>query len=151
MDASALSSSSIPDIQTSVIPDEIHPNLPELYPAPHQAQIQRLPSVLENIASQPDEHLLERPDLISFSPATSHVGLPLHPEQIETTIEGMETPENSKPLNVADALSYLDAVKKQFEDQPDVYNNFLDIMKDFKCEVLASFFPEVTIIIWSSN
>jgi paired amphipathic helix protein Sin3a len=33
-------------------------------------------------------------------------------------------------LNVA--LSYLDQVKVQFADHPDVYNRFLDIMKDFK-------------------
>ncbi|KAF2235014.1 hypothetical protein EV356DRAFT_500937 [Viridothelium virens] len=31
-----------------------------------------------------------------------------------------------------DALSYLDQVKVQFVDSPDVYNRFLDIMKDFK-------------------
>ncbi|KAF1989574.1 hypothetical protein K402DRAFT_390535 [Aulographum hederae CBS 113979] len=31
-----------------------------------------------------------------------------------------------------DALSYLDQVKVQFSDQPQVYNQFLDIMKDFK-------------------
>ncbi|KAK8164263.1 hypothetical protein IWX90DRAFT_487539 [Phyllosticta citrichinensis] len=31
-----------------------------------------------------------------------------------------------------DALSYLDQVKVQFHDHPDVYNKFLDIMKDFK-------------------
>lgn len=31
-----------------------------------------------------------------------------------------------------DALSYLDQVKVQFADRPDVYNKFLDIMKDFK-------------------
>jgi paired amphipathic helix protein Sin3a len=29
-------------------------------------------------------------------------------------------------------LSYLDQVKVQFADRPDVYNRFLDIMKDFK-------------------
>lgn len=40
-----------------------------------------------------------------------------------------------RPLNVTDALSYLDAVKVQFQDQPDVYNRFLDIMKDFKNEL----------------
>lgn len=39
-----------------------------------------------------------------------------------------------RPLNVTDALSYLDAVKVQFQDKPDVYNHFLDIMKDFKSE-----------------
>lgn len=33
-----------------------------------------------------------------------------------------------------DALSYLDQVKVQFSDQPDVYNRFLDIMKDFKSQ-----------------
>ncbi|PVI03678.1 hypothetical protein DM02DRAFT_611980 [Periconia macrospinosa] len=31
-----------------------------------------------------------------------------------------------------DALSYLDQVKVQFSEHPDVYNRFLDIMKDFK-------------------
>lgn len=33
-----------------------------------------------------------------------------------------------------DALSYLDQVKVQFSEQPDVYNKFLDIMKDFKSQ-----------------
>lgn len=41
----------------------------------------------------------------------------------------------ARPLNVTDALSYLDAVKAQFHDQPDVYNYFLDIMKEFKNEL----------------
>jgi paired amphipathic helix protein Sin3a len=40
-----------------------------------------------------------------------------------------------RQLNVADALTYLDQVKQQFNDQPDVYNHFLDIMKDFKSQV----------------
>ncbi|EDO03736.1 hypothetical protein SS1G_06217 [Sclerotinia sclerotiorum 1980 UF-70] len=35
-----------------------------------------------------------------------------------------------------DALSYLDQVKVQFADQPDVYNRFLDIMKDFKSQAI---------------
>lgn len=39
-----------------------------------------------------------------------------------------------RPLNVKDALSYLDQVKVQFQNQPDVYNHFLDIMKDFKSQ-----------------
>jgi paired amphipathic helix protein Sin3a len=41
---------------------------------------------------------------------------------------------SSRPLNVTDALTYLDAVKNQFGDQPEVYNKFLDIMKDFKSQ-----------------
>lgn len=39
-----------------------------------------------------------------------------------------------RTLNVRDALSYLDQVKIQFYSQADVYNNFLDIMKDFKSQ-----------------
>lgn len=37
-------------------------------------------------------------------------------------------------LLTQDALSYLDQVKVRFVDQPDVYNRFLDIMKDFKSQ-----------------
>ena len=41
-------------------------------------------------------------------------------------------PESPRPLNVSDALNYLDAVKRQFAEEPRVYSNFLDIMKGFK-------------------
>uniref|UniRef100_A0A8C5GDX5 Paired amphipathic helix protein Sin3a n=1 Tax=Gouania willdenowi TaxID=441366 RepID=A0A8C5GDX5_GOUWI len=37
-------------------------------------------------------------------------------------------------LFVEDALSYLDQVKLQFGNQPQVYNDFLDIMKEFKSQ-----------------
>lgn len=32
------------------------------------------------------------------------------------------------------ALDFLDQVKLQFQSQPKVYNQFLDIMKDFKAQ-----------------
>ena len=35
-----------------------------------------------------------------------------------------------------DALSYLDQVKVRFQQEPDVYNRFLDIMKDFKSQAI---------------
>ncbi|KAI9298185.1 hypothetical protein K502DRAFT_311916 [Neoconidiobolus thromboides FSU 785] len=35
-------------------------------------------------------------------------------------------------LNVGDALTYLDRVKKDFQNNPTIYNEFLDIMKQFK-------------------
>ncbi|GMM54440.1 transcriptional regulator [Maudiozyma humilis] len=41
-----------------------------------------------------------------------------------------------RPLNVKDALSYLEQVKFQFNARPDVYNQFLDIMKDFKSQAI---------------
>jgi len=40
-------------------------------------------------------------------------------------------------LKVEDALSYLDKVKLQFSSQPEVYNKFLDIMKEFKSQTYA--------------
>ncbi|KAJ1834435.1 hypothetical protein LPJ63_001970 [Coemansia sp. RSA 2711] len=43
---------------------------------------------------------------------------------------------NGRPLNVSDALSYLDLVKSQFQDRPEVYNQFLEIMKEFKSHVI---------------
>ncbi|KAJ2100832.1 hypothetical protein GGI16_003605 [Coemansia sp. S142-1] len=43
---------------------------------------------------------------------------------------------NGRQLNVNDALSYLDLVKSQFQDNPDVYNQFLEIMKEFKSHAI---------------
>ncbi|KAF8746899.1 Histone deacetylase (HDAC) interacting, partial [Rhizoctonia solani] len=40
------------------------------------------------------------------------------------------------PLNTEDALSYLEMIKDKFQDKPDVYNHFLDIMKDFKSQAI---------------
>ena len=48
--------------------------------------------------------------------------------------DGFGSGSLDRPLNVTDALTYLDAVKNKFNDQPDVYNHFLDIMKEFKNE-----------------
>lgn len=39
-----------------------------------------------------------------------------------------------RTLNVVDALDYLDQVKNRFSDRLNVYNQFLDIMKDFKSQ-----------------
>ena len=55
------------------------------------------------------------------------------PDSGAAALAGAST--EARPLNVSDALGYLDAVKLQFQDQPDVYNHFLDIMKDFKSQV----------------
>lgn len=43
-------------------------------------------------------------------------------------------PPRHRELRVEDALLYLDQVKQQFGDQPDIYNQFLDVMKDFKAQ-----------------
>eukprot|EP01036_Dinobryon_divergens_P031604 gene31604-41036_t len=40
----------------------------------------------------------------------------------------------SRELKVEDALLYLDQVKMEFSDKPHIYNEFLDIMKNFKAQ-----------------
>ena len=37
---------------------------------------------------------------------------------------------------VKDAMGYLEKVKNKFADKPQVYNQFLDIMKDFKSQAI---------------
>ena len=46
-----------------------------------------------------------------------------------------------------DALSYLDQVKVRFQHQPDVYNQFLDIMKDFKSQAYVSQFRATGVVL----
>lgn len=64
----------------------------------------------------------------SLHPLASSLRLP--------PVSYIEAQAVDRPLNVSDALSYLDAVKIRFHDQPEVYNQFLDIMKDFKSQLI---------------
>ncbi|XP_064388294.1 paired amphipathic helix protein Sin3a-like isoform X2 [Halichondria panicea] len=48
--------------------------------------------------------------------------------------QGSSSSSQFQRLKVEDALSYLDQVKLQFGNQPQVYNDFLDIMKEFKSQ-----------------
>ncbi|CAD5206442.1 unnamed protein product [Bursaphelenchus okinawaensis] len=43
-------------------------------------------------------------------------------------------PSRNRPLMVDDALQYLEQVRQQFADNPEVYSNFLEVMKDFKSQ-----------------
>ena len=43
-------------------------------------------------------------------------------------------PKPARELKVEDALLYLDQVKVEFTDKPHIYNEFLDIMKNFKAQ-----------------
>ncbi|KAM7015297.1 paired amphipathic helix protein Sin3a-like isoform 5-T6 [Tautogolabrus adspersus] len=55
----------------------------------------------------------------------------VHPSAPMTSTQGQQ---QFQRLKVEDALSYLDQVKLQFGNQPQVYNDFLDIMKEFKSQ-----------------
>ncbi|KAI1138205.1 paired amphipathic helix protein Sin3b [Hypoxylon sp. FL0543] len=61
-------------------------------------------------------------------------GMPAGGHQIPSG-SAASMPQGQQPI-LNDALSYLDQVKVQFADQPDVYNKFLDIMKDFKSQTI---------------
>ncbi|KAF8170838.1 paired amphipathic helix [Mycena galopus ATCC 62051] len=49
-----------------------------------------------------------------------------------------ESPEPAAALspNELDALRYLNSIKNQFPNQPEVYHRFLDVLKDFKSQVV---------------
>ncbi|XP_044019252.1 paired amphipathic helix protein Sin3a-like [Aphidius gifuensis] len=53
---------------------------------------------------------------------------------LNTTAPSSSSNAGNQRLKVEDALSYLDQVKLKFNDQPQVYNDFLDIMKEFKSQ-----------------
>ena len=64
---------------------------------------------------------------------------PPRPEAVKTATHDAAANDSedqmARPLDVQDALGYLDRVKAQFQEQTEVYNRFLDIMKDFKSQV----------------
>jgi len=43
-------------------------------------------------------------------------------------------PAAKQPLQIGDAMSYMDRVREIFSDRPDVYMQFLDIMKNFQAQ-----------------
>ncbi|KAH9887270.1 hypothetical protein C8Q73DRAFT_713400 [Cubamyces lactineus] len=108
----------------------------------------------DNIPSMEGDNMQQHPALAPGPASASRPPSPhqhLHmkesdADQINHPGEGAQGPTQSdyagaqngseRPLNVSDALSYLDQVKMQFSERPDVYNKFLDIMKDFKSQLI---------------
>ncbi|KAI9332798.1 hypothetical protein BDR26DRAFT_868930, partial [Obelidium mucronatum] len=78
---------------------------------------------------QPQAQTYQQPQ-----PQIHHQPQPPPPPQQQQ--QQQQQQEGSRSLNVKDALTYLDQVKAQFANQPDVYNRFLDIMKDFKSQAI---------------
>jgi histone deacetylase complex regulatory component SIN3 len=69
--------------------------------------------------------------------ASHHPGGP-HPHSQSQSQQQTQQQQQFQRLKVEDALSYLDQVKAQFGKQPQVYNDFLDIMKEFKSQRCVS-------------
>lgn len=96
------------------------------------------PSATANIFGGPAQHEPQRPSQYMHQ----QVAAPPPPQQGQPFIPGpspMPAPaqlaHGQQPI-LNDALSYLDQVKVRFSDHPDVYNRFLDIMKDFKSQAI---------------
>lgn len=71
------------------------------------------------------------------SPTNAHQ--PSQIPSISTTLSSIPSVSHQPPpprINKNDALNYLDQVKTQFHDRPEVYNKFLEIMKDFKAHTI---------------
>lgn len=64
-----------------------------------------------------------------------HPSMHHHPPPTPT-----QPPQQAPPINhrmaLNDAFSYLDRVKSEFASQPDVYNKFLQVMREFKANVI---------------
>lgn len=80
---------------------------------------------LRPFAQQATQSLPLQP-LLGFSNAMT-------PQQLPNGVAALS--QGQQPI-LNDALSYLDQVKVRFVHQPDVYNQFLDIMKDFKSQAI---------------
>lgn len=95
-------------------------------------------------------HTLQAPQQVLTQ--QQHVILPTQPHQpirhnkvhtgattpptvsVQTQPPSQQSQQQFQKLKVEDALSYLDQVKFKFGNQPQVYNDFLDIMKEFKSQ-----------------
>lgn len=125
-------------------PPYLHANQSATMPLPTSVGI---PHQRPSIAPHPPPTL---PPMVSFHQAPHmsqpyapqpHPGPPSHvhpfpapPSAVQSAVDEASNSSAFRPLNVKDALSYLDQVKMQFGDQPEIYNRFLEVMKDFKSQ-----------------
>ncbi|KAF9433156.1 Transcriptional regulatory protein sin3 [Entomortierella beljakovae] len=124
-------------------PDSRHhmassPQPNHMAPSPHPVQPPHSPHSSSHISSSINAPPSVNAPGAGSGPGPGAVSAPPPPQQTPPASGGgsasASSASNYRPLNVRDALSYLDQVKVQFQDQPDVYNRFLDIMKDFKSQ-----------------
>ena len=110
--------------------------------APPQPSIQLGPpsgpsNILSNGAPPPNDNSLRPipPQVAQNVPPQQLLGFnnAMTPQQLPNGVASIS--QGQQPI-LNDALSYLDQVKVRFVHQPDVYNQFLDIMKDFKSQAI---------------
>ena len=93
--------------------------------------------ILSNGVQPPGENQIRAfpPQVTQALPPQQLLGFnqALTPQQLPNGMAALS--QGQQPI-LNDALSYLDQVKVRFVHQPDVYNQFLDIMKDFKSQAI---------------
>lgn len=112
----------VPDSRDTIVDDVSPPKLPDVAPVVAPEPTKASPKA----SPPPLPQATEVPAQVPEPPVTASEDAPAGSLAEDT---------NVRPLNVTDALGYLDCVKQQFADQSDVYNRFLDIMKDFKSQL----------------
>src|ERR1700722_4433181 len=144
-----------PEVNDQASSSDIHLQPPHLshHSPPPKVEDEGIPSARERNSGFTESTILTLPRSKVFSgpllppPIPMTMDAPLNkldplkresslPHQLSPTLYATVPGSTStdRPLDVKDALSYLDAVKMRFQDQPEVYNRFLDIMKDFKSQ-----------------
>ncbi|KAI7907495.1 uncharacterized protein BX663DRAFT_424720 [Cokeromyces recurvatus] len=137
--SSAHTSSSQERTQTSIEPSSFNIRRPSKTPPPPQ-----LPLLQSSVSNSPS-YARQRTPVAESSPANATT----NPDVASITTNNSNTINGSgivnagtnasngyRPLNVKDALTYLDQVKMKFSEKPEVYNRFLDIMKEFKSQAI---------------
>ena len=100
----------------------------------HIASINTSSSPVITQPSNLDTTNVNQPQHSTNSLSVASFDNPLPPQQQLQQQQQQSDDPYYRPLNVKDALTYLEQVKLQFSSRPDIYNHFLDIMKDFKSQ-----------------
>ncbi|XP_015246903.1 PREDICTED: paired amphipathic helix protein Sin3a-like [Cyprinodon variegatus] len=114
--------------------DTMQPSTGIQYSLPQAYQVPTMPQSTSGLGhNSTTPHIgphAQSPAVLSQGPAA--VPAHVHPPTPLSSVQGQQ--QQFQRLKVEDALSYLDQVKLQFGNQPQVYNDFLDIMKEFKSQ-----------------
>ena len=74
--------------------------------------------------------IVETPVAVAAPPVTTTTTI----NTATTTATSSNPPFNSsaQSMQLNDAFAYLDRVRAEFADQPEIYNKFLQVMREFK-------------------
>ncbi|XP_048469911.1 paired amphipathic helix protein Sin3a-like [Rhincodon typus] len=95
----------------------------------------RMPGVNQGSDLEPPPSQIPQRGGAAMAKIQAHLQQMNHQVQAQSfAVQKQAQQQQFQRLKVEDALSYLDQVKMQFGNNPAVYNEFLDIMKEFKSQ-----------------